>query len=154
MDFAQRVPRQTSADLFAEAQHYFPGGVNSPVRAFRSVSGPPLFIAEGHGSHMTDVDGNRFLDFAAPGGPSSTATTTPTSAIRSSTPCTAAPASAPPTDSATSSVALILSNHRYVERLRFVSSGTEAVMSALRLARGVTGRSKIIKFDGCITTAT
>ncbi|WP_420459814.1 glutamate-1-semialdehyde 2,1-aminomutase [Neolewinella sp.] len=149
MEFEQRIPRQISADLFAEAQHYFPGGVNSPVRAFRSVSGPPLFIAEGHGSHMTDVDGNRFLDFCCSWGPlihghdNAYIRDKVIDTVRRGT------SFGTPNRLGNQLGHLILSNHRYVERLRFVSSGTEAVMSALRLARGVTGRSKIIKFDGC-----
>ncbi|WP_116106384.1 glutamate-1-semialdehyde 2,1-aminomutase [Lewinella sp. IMCC34191] len=149
MTFEQRIPRQTSADLFEEAQSYFPGGVNSPVRAFRSVSGPPLFIREGHGSHMTDEDGNRFLDFCCSWGPLIHGHDN--AHIREKVIETVIKGTSfgTPNRMGNQLGKLILDNHRYVERIRFVSSGTEAVMSALRLARGVTGRNKIIKFDGC-----
>ncbi|THH35005.1 glutamate-1-semialdehyde 2,1-aminomutase [Neolewinella litorea] len=149
MKFEQRIPRDTSARLFAEAQEYFPGGVNSPVRAFRSVSGPPLFIREGHGSHMTDVDGNRFLDFCCSWGPlihghdNAHIRERVIETVRRGT------SFGTPTQMGNRLGKLILDNHRYVERIRFVSSGTEAVMSALRLARGVTGKTKILKFEGC-----
>ncbi|NJB87560.1 glutamate-1-semialdehyde 2,1-aminomutase [Lewinella marina] len=149
MKFEQRIPRETSARLFEEAQEYFPGGVNSPVRAFRSVSGPPLFIREGHGSHMTDVDGNRFLDFCCSWGPlihghdNAHIRERVIETVRRGT------SFGTPTEMGNRLGKLILENHRYVERIRFVSSGTEAVMSALRLARGVTGKTRIIKFEGC-----
>ena len=149
MNYEQRIPREHSTALFDEAQAYFPGGVNSPVRAFRSVSGPPLFIREGHGSHMTDEDGNRFLDFCCSWGPLIHGHDN--AHIRQKVMVTVARGTSfgTPNRLGNQLGSLILSNHRYVERLRFVSSGTEAVMSALRLARGVTGRNKIVKFDGC-----
>ena len=149
MEFEQRIPRQTSAELFAEANDYFPGGVNSPVRAFRSVSGPPLFIREGHGSHMTDEDGNRFLDFCCSWGPLIHGHDHPHIRQRVLDTVTKGTSFGTPNRLGNQLGKLILDNHPYVERIRFVSSGTEAVMSALRLARGVTGRSKIVKFDGC-----
>nr|WP_232826525.1 glutamate-1-semialdehyde 2,1-aminomutase [Lewinella sp. IMCC34183] len=147
--YQQRIPRDTSTRLFEEAQQYFPGGVNSPVRAFRSVSGPPLFIAEGHGSHMTDVDGNRFLDFCCSWGPLIHGHDNPHIRERVIETVLKGTSFGTPTQMGNRLGKLILDNHRYVERLRFVSSGTEAVMSALRLARGATGRNKIIKFEGC-----
>jgi glutamate-1-semialdehyde 2,1-aminomutase len=149
MNYDQRIPRQTSATLFDEARTYFPGGVNSPVRAFRSVSGPPLFIREGHGSRMTDEDGNRFLDFCCSWGPLIHGHDH--AHIRNKVIETVGRGTSfgTPNRLGNQLGKLILDNHRYVERIRFVSSGTEAVMSALRLARGVKGRSKIIKFDGC-----
>ena len=149
MKYEQRIPRQTSADLFAEAQEYFPGGVNSPVRAFRSVSGPPLFIKEGKGSRMTDEDGNEFLDFCCSWGPlihghaNDHVEAKVMDTVRKGT------SFGTPNRLGNELGKLILDNHPYVERIRFVSSGTEAVMSALRLARGVTGRNKILKFEGC-----
>jgi glutamate-1-semialdehyde 2,1-aminomutase len=149
MNFEQRIPRQTSAALFEEAKTYFPGGVNSPVRAFRSVSGPPLFIKEGKGSRMTDEDGNSYLDFCCSWGPLIHGHDN--DHIREEVMKTVAKGTSfgTPNRLGNELGKLILDNHPYVERIRFVSSGTEAVMSALRLARGVTGRSKIIKFDGC-----
>ena len=149
MEYIQRIPRETSAQLFAEAQEYFPGGVNSPVRAFRSVSGPPLFIREGHGSHMTDVDGNRLLDFCCSWGPLIHGHDNPQIREKVIDTVMRGTSFGTPNRLGNELGKLILDNHRYIERLRFVSSGTEAVMSALRLARGVTGRNKIIKFDGC-----
>ena len=149
MKYEQRIPRQTSANLFAEAQEYFPGGVNSPVRAFRSVSGPPLFIKEGKGSRMTDEDGNEFLDFCCSWGPlihghaNDHVEAKVMDTVRKGT------SFGTPNRLGNELGKLILDNHPYVERIRFVSSGTEAVMSALRLARGVTGRNKILKFEGC-----
>ena len=149
MKFEQRIPREQSAQLFEEAQQYFPGGVNSPVRAFRSVSGPPLFIREGHGSHMTDEDGNRLLDFCCSWGPLIHGHDHPHIREKVIDTVRRGTSFGTPNRLGNQLGKLILDNHRYVERIRFVSSGTEAVMSALRLARGVTGRSKILKFDGC-----
>ncbi|MEL6355756.1 MAG: glutamate-1-semialdehyde 2,1-aminomutase [Bacteroidota bacterium] len=149
MSFEQRIPRDVSAALFEEAKHYFPGGVNSPVRAFKSVSGPPLFIKEGKGSRMTDEDGNEYLDFCCSWGPLIHGHDN--DFIREEVMKTVAKGTSfgTPNRLGNELGKLILDNHPYVEKIRFVSSGTEAVMSALRLARGVTGRNKIIKFDGC-----
>ncbi|OAV45621.1 glutamate-1-semialdehyde 2,1-aminomutase [Lewinella sp. 4G2] len=147
--YEQRIPREKSAALFAEAQTYFPGGVNSPVRAFRSVSGPPLFIEEGKGSRMTDVDGNEFIDFCCSWGPlihghaNEYIEEKVMATVRKGT------SFGTPNEMGNRLGKLILDNHPYIESLRFVSSGTEAVMSAIRLARGVTGKNKILKFDGC-----
>ncbi|MEL6276842.1 MAG: aminotransferase class III-fold pyridoxal phosphate-dependent enzyme, partial [Bacteroidota bacterium] len=149
MSFEQRIPRDVSAALFEEAKHYFPGGVNSPVRAFKSVSGPPLFIKEGKGSRMTDEDGNEYLDFCCSWGPLIHGHDN--DFIREEVMKTVAKGTSfgTPNRLGNELGKLILDNHPYVEKIRFVSSGTEAVMSALRLARGFTGRNKIIKFDGC-----
>ena len=147
--YQQRIPREKSAAMFAEAQNYFPGGVNSPVRAFKSVSGPPLFIDHGKGSRMTDVDGNEFIDFCCSWGPlihghaNEYIEQKVMATVRRGT------SFGTPNEMSNRLGQLILDNHPYVESLRFVSSGTEAVMSALRLARGYTGRNKILKFDGC-----
>lgn len=138
-----------SQALFEKAKTYFPGGVNSPVRAFKSVGGTPLFIERGDGAYLYDADGNRFIDFCNSWGPLILGHNNPNvrqaiiAAVEKGTSFGA------PTALENELAELILSNHRYIEKIRFVSSGTEAAMSALRLARGVTGRSKIIKFDGC-----
>ncbi len=147
--FEQRIPRQQSAALFEEAKQYFPGGVNSPVRAFKSVSGPPVFIREGQGSRMTDEDGNTYLDFCCSWGPLIHGHNN--HFIREAVIETVAKGTSfgTPNRLGNELGKLILDNHPYLERLRFVSSGTEAVMSALRLARGYKGRTKIIKFEGC-----
>ena len=147
--YEQRIPRQRSEQLFEEAKHYFPGGVNSPVRAFKSVSGPPVFVREGHGSRFTDVDDNVFLDFCCSWGPLIHGHDN--ARIREKVVETVARGTSfgAPSQLGNELGKLIVDNHPYIEKIRFVSSGTEAVMSALRLARGVTGRSKIIKFEGC-----
>ncbi|MFM1931982.1 MAG: glutamate-semialdehyde -aminomutase [Bacteroidota bacterium] len=138
-----------SNQLFEKAKTFFPGGVNSPVRAFKSVGGSPLFIEKGDGAYIWDADGNKYIDFCNSWGPLILGHNHPAvrkaiiAAVENGTSFGA------PTRLENELAELILSNHRYIEKIRFVSSGTEAAMSALRLARGVTGRSKIIKFDGC-----
>ena len=143
------VARRKSAALFEEAKKYLPGGVNSPVRAFKSVFGPPLFIEKGDGCHITDADGTTYIDFCCSWGPlilghnNSKIRESVTNAIANGTSFGA------PTRSEVELARLIVDNHRFIEKIRFVSSGTEAVMSAIRLARGKTGKTKIVKFEGC-----
>lgn len=143
------INRENSTHLFETAKKYFPGGVNSPVRAFRSVEGTPLFIKKGSGSHIWDEDDNEFIDFCGSWGPLILGHAYPevieaiTETIKSGTSFGA------PTRLENELATLIVDNHPVLEKIRFVSSGTEAVMSALRLARGATGRNKIIKFEGC-----
>lgn len=138
-----------SASLYEKALQYFPGGVNSPVRAFRSVGGTPLFIEKGEGCRMWDADGNEYIDFCGSWGPLILGHNHPhvcksiVDIVQKGTSFGA------PTRLENELAKLILSNNRFIEKIRFVSSGTEAVMSAIRLARGYTGRNKIIKFDGC-----
>ena len=141
--------RPTSARLYEEAKKYFPGGVNSPVRAFKSVSGPPLFIKQGDGCRITDEDDRQFIDFCCSWGPLILGHNN--DRIRELVTETVAKGTSfgTPNRLGNQLGKLILDNHPYLEKIRFVSSGTEAVMSALRLARGVTGKSKIIKFEGC-----
>jgi len=141
--------RSTSAALFEEAKHYFPGGVNSPVRAFKSVSGPPLFVREGQGSRMVDEDENTFLDFCCSWGPLIHGHNHPYIRQKVIETVERGTSFGTPTRLGNELGKLILDHHRYLERIRFVSSGTEAVMSAIRLARGITGKSKVIKFEGC-----
>jgi glutamate-1-semialdehyde 2,1-aminomutase len=140
-------PKSTA--LYNEAKQYFPGGVSSPVRAFKSVTGTPLFIRKGDGSQIWDEDDNQFTDFCCSWGPLILGHNN--AKIRESIISTVANGTSFGTPTRYENVLgkLILDNNPYIEMLRFVSSGTEAVMSALRLARGVTGRSKIIKFEGC-----
>jgi glutamate-1-semialdehyde 2,1-aminomutase len=143
------IETNTSATLFEKAKTLFPGGVNSPVRAFKSVGGHPLFFAKGEGAHVWDEDNNKFLDFCCSWGPLILGHA-PTSVVRAITETAAKGSSfGAPTRLENMLAELILSNHRYVEKIRFVSSGTEAAMSAIRLARGYTGKDKIIKFEGC-----
>jgi glutamate-1-semialdehyde 2,1-aminomutase len=140
---------ERSEQLFEKAKTLFPGGVNSPVRAFGSVGGTPRFITKGKGSRVWDADGNEYIDFCASWGPLilGHANVKVENAIIEAV--KNGPSFGAPTVQENELAELILSNHRYVERIRFVSSGTEAVMSAIRLARGYTGRNKIIKFEGC-----
>lgn len=138
-----------SAELFEKAKTYFPGGVNSPVRAFRSVGGDPLFIEKGKGSHIWDADGNEYIDYCCSWGPlilghaNDAVLNAVDKTMRNGTSFGA------PTRLENELAELILSNNKFIEKLRFVSSGTEAVMSAIRLARGYTKRNKILKFEGC-----
>jgi glutamate-1-semialdehyde 2,1-aminomutase len=138
-----------SAALFESARQYFPGGVNSPVRAFRSVGGNPLFIEKGKGSHIWDADGNEFVDYCCSWGPLilGHANDQVLSAVQET--MQNGTSFGAPTRLENELAALILGNNPYIQKLRFVSSGTEAVMSAIRLARGHTKRTKILKFEGC-----
>jgi glutamate-1-semialdehyde 2,1-aminomutase len=140
---------RVSEKLFEEAINRFPGGVNSPVRAFRSVGGTPLFISRGKGAYVWDADNNKYIDFCCSWGPlilghaSREVEKTVIAAVKKGTTFGA------PTRLENELASLILSNNKYLDKIRFVSSGTEAVMSALRLARAYTKRNKILKFEGC-----
>jgi len=141
--------KEQSEKLFKEAKRYFPGGVNSPVRAFGSVGGTPLFIERGEGCHIYDADGNEFIDFCCSWGPLilGHANDKVNDAIISTVKNGASFGA--PTRLENELALLILNNNPFIEEIRFVSSGTEAVMSAIRLARGVTGNPIILKFEGC-----
>lgn len=141
--------RAHSAALFETAKNYFPGGVHSPVRAFKSVQGPPIFFEKGVGSHIYDVDGQAFVDFCCSWGPLILGHCPPEVVARVQEAVANGMSFGTPTPFDNQIGQLVLDNHRYIEMIRFVSSGTEAVMSAIRLARGVTKRNKIIKFEGC-----
>ncbi len=143
------ISRTRSAELYEKAQKYFPGGVNSPVRAFKSVYGTPLFIERGDGCFLWDADGNKFIDFCCSWGPLILGHNH--AAIRENVIDAVARGMSfgAPTVLENELAGLILNNNRMIEKIRFVSSGTEAVMSALRLARGYTKRDKILKFEGC-----
>ena len=143
------IKREKSERLFEKAKQYFPGGVNSPVRAFRSVGGTPLFIEKGDGCYIWDADGNKFIDFCGSWGPlilGHNNTSVKNAIVKTLENGTSFGA---PTRLENELAELILTNHKYIQKLRFVSSGTEAVMSAIRLARGYTNRDKILKFEGC-----
>ncbi len=143
------MKNQNSTQLFEKAKNFFPGGVNSPVRAFRSVGGTPLFIDKGKGSHIWDADGNEYIDYCCSWGPlilghaNDKVLNAVDKTMRNGTSFGA------PTRLENELAELIVSNTPFIEKIRFVSSGTEAVMSAIRLARGTTGRNKILKFEGC-----
>lgn len=145
------VPLRTerSARLFEEAQRYLPGGVNSPVRAFKAVGGQPLFIARGEGATIEDADGNRFIDYIGSWGPLILGHAHPAVVAAIQAAAARGTTYGAPTELETELARLIVEAFPAMEIVRFVSSGTEAVMSALRLARAFTNRSLIVKFDGC-----
>jgi len=139
---------EKSQQLFERAQQSIPGGVNSPVRAFRSVGGTPLFIQKAEGPYLYDVDGNRYIDYIASWGPMilGHAWQPVVKAIQEY--AVYSTSYGAPTQLEVEMAELILSMAPNVDLIRMVSSGTEACMSAIRLARGYTGRNKIIKFEG------
>lgn len=143
------ISREKSTELYEKAKHYFPGGVNSPVRAFKSVYGTPLFIERGDGCFLWDADGNQFIDFCCSWGPLILGHNHPKIREKVTKTLEKGLSFGAPTALENELAELILKNNNYIEKIRFVSSGTEAVMSAIRLARGYTGRDKIIKFEGC-----
>ncbi len=140
---------QASIKAFEEAQSLIPGGVNSPVRAFKSVGGTPIFISEGEGAYLKDVDGNKYVDFVQSWGPlifghrDESIEAAVIDAVKHGLSFGA------PTEAESELAKLVISFFDSVEKVRFVSSGTEAVMSAIRLARGYTHRDDIVKFTGC-----
>lgn len=140
---------ETSARLFADAAAVIPGGVNSPVRAFSAVGGTPRFITSANGHWLTDADGNRYVDLVCSWGPMILGHAHP--AIVEAVQRVAADGLSfgAPTPAETELARELIDRVGPVERIRFVNSGTEATMSAIRLARGFTGRPKIIKFSGC-----
>lgn len=143
------ISRKNSEQLFEKAKTYFPGGVNSPVRAFKSVMGAPLFIKKGDGAYVWDEDDNQFIDFCCSWGPLILGHNN--EKVRKKIEETLANGTSfgAPTKLENELAELILSRNPYADKIRFTSSGTEAVMSAIRLARGYTKRDKIIKFEGC-----
>jgi len=144
-----QLNRTQSNRLFEESSTLFPGGVNSPVRAFKSVGGTPLFFSKGKGATVWDEDGNQFIDFCNSWGPlihghaNGYVEEKIIQTLRNGSSFGA------PTRLESELAKLIKANIPFIDKLRFVSSGTEAVMSALRLARGYTGKTKILKFEGC-----
>lgn len=138
-----------SSALFSEAQKVIPGGVNSPVRAFKAVGGDPIFVESAKGAYLYDVDGNRFIDYINSWGPmilGHAHEPVVNAVIEKSKKGTSF---GMPTEIETEIAALAVSMVPNIDKIRFVNSGTEACMSAVRLARGYTGRDKIIKFAGC-----
>ena len=139
----------TNDSLFSRAQQVIPGGVNSPVRAFRAVGGTPRFIARAEGAYMWDAEGQRYIDYIGSWGPMILGHGHP-AVLEAVTKAAADGFSfGAPTEREIELAEAIIALVPSVEQIRLVSSGTEAGMSALRLARGATGRSKIIKFEGC-----
>lgn len=138
-----------SKSLFEKARQFIPGGVNSPVRAFRAVGGNPLFIKSAKGAYLYDEDGNEYIDLVNSWGPMILGHAHPLveEAVREALACS--PSFGAPTVREVDMAELICSMISSVEKVRMVNSGTEATMSAIRLARGYTGRDKIIKMEGC-----
>src|SRR6478609_1299894 len=138
-----------SKDLFNRAQESIPGGVNSPVRAFKSVGGTPVFLKKAKGAYLYDVDGNKYIDYINSWGPMilGHAYEPVVKAIQEK--AYDSTSFGAPTELEIEMAELIISMAPNVDLVRMVSSGTEACMSAIRLARGYTGRNKIIKFEGC-----
>lgn len=138
-----------SQALFNQAQQLIPGGVNSPVRAFGSVGGTPRFFESAHGAYLTDVDGNRYIDFVGSWGPMIAGHNHRHVVTAVEKQLQKAMSFGAPCELEIKLAAEICRRVPSVEKVRMVNSGTEATMSAIRLARGVTGRDKIIKFEGC-----
>lgn len=138
-----------SAKLFEDACAVIPGGVNSPVRAFSAVGGTPLFITEARGCWLTDADGRRYVDLVCSWGPMILGHAHPAVVDAVATVAASGLSFGAPTPAETQLAAEIIGRMAPVERIRLGNSGTEATMSAVRLARGFTGRTKIIKFSGC-----
>ena len=144
-----KTDQDKSSQLFARALELIPGGVNSPVRAFRAVGGTPLFIKSARGATITDVDGRTFIDYVGSWGPmilghADEEIVEALSAVTANGTSFGAPNELE-VELAEEIIAAVPS----IEMVRMVNSGTEATMSAIRLARGVTGRDKLVKFEGC-----
>src|ERR1700744_5101815 len=143
MEFAR------SADLFARALRVIPGGVNSPVRAFKSVGGTPRFMVSGRGAYLTDADGREYVDLVASWGPMVLGHAHPAVVEAVRTAAVHGLSFGTPTEGEIELAAELIARVAPVEQVRLVNSGTEATMSAIRLARGFTGRHRIVKFAGC-----
>src|ERR1700716_3899114 len=137
-----------STELFARAQNLLPGGVDSPVRAFRAVGGTPRFIARGKGSAVWDADGNRYIDYLASWGPLIAGHAHPGVVAAIQEAASRGTSYGAPTEAEIELAKLLKKAFPSIDLIRFVSSGTEATMSALRLARAATQRDLILKFDG------
>ncbi len=135
--------------LFEKSQVVIPGGVNSPVRAFRSVGGTPVFFARGNGAYVWDADNRRYIDYVGSWGPMVLGHAHPQVVQAVQDAATRGLSFGAPTESELEMAQLIVNCLPSMQQVRLVSSGTEATMSAIRLARGFTGRSKIVKFEGC-----
>src|SRR5688500_4608220 len=138
-----------SNTLFERAQQSIPGGVNSPVRAFKSVGGNPIFIEKAKGAYLFDADGNQYIDYIASWGPMILGHAYEPVVKAIAEKATLSTSFGAPTSLEVEMAELIKSMVPNVDLIRMVNSGTEACMSAIRLARGYTGRNKIIKFEGC-----
>ncbi len=147
------MPAQYSFDnskvLFEKSQRVIPGGVNSPVRAFRAVGGTPVFFKKAKGAYLWDVDGNRYIDYVGSWGPAIVGHAHPEVVSALQARAVDGLSFGAPTEAELDMAELLCKLLPSLEQVRLVSSGTEATMSAIRLARGATGRDKIVKFEGC-----
>ncbi len=141
--------RKKSAEIMERAARLMPGGVNSPVRAFRAVGGTPIVMARGKGARVTDVDGNEYIDFLGSWGPMILGHAYPPVVEAIARVAREGTSFGAPTEVETELASLVRESVPSIERIRMVNSGTEATLSALRLARGATGRDLIVKFEGC-----
>ena len=148
-DHSNRSRNSTSKTLFTAAQRHIPGGVNSPVRAFKAVGGTPVFFERASGAYMFDADGNRYIDYVLSWGPMLLGHNHPQVMQAISEQLEKATSFGTPTELEINLADKICSIVPGMDMVRMVNSGTEATMSAIRLARGYTGRDKIIKFEGC-----
>ena len=140
---------QRSSALFAEAEKVIPGGVNSPVRAFKAVGGTPIYIKEAKGAYLYDEDGNKLIDYINSWGPMLLGHAYEPVVNAVVEKAKKGTSFGTPTEIETEIAKLAVSMVPNIDKIRFVNSGTEACMSAVRLARGFTGKNKIIKFAGC-----
>jgi len=143
------MQRNKSSEYFEQAKKFIPGGVNSPVRAFSSVGGNPMFIKRASGSRVYDVDGNSYIDYVGSWGPMILGHCHPKVVEAIKTAAASGASFGAPTEGEIELAELVCDAYPNIEQVRMVSSGTEATMSAIRLARGYTGRDKILKFEGC-----
>src|SRR5215211_3899084 len=149
MTSPQRDGQDTSAELFAKAIELIPGGVNSPVRAFRGVGGTPRFIKSASGPTITDVDGRTYIDYVGSWGPMILGHADPELLDALKEALSRGTSYGAPTELEIEVAEEITDAVPSIEMVRMVNSGTEATMSAIRLARGVTSRDKLVKFEGC-----
>jgi len=138
-----------SIALFDQAKSLMPGGVNSPVRAFKNIHGNPIFFEKAQGSYLFDADGNKYIDYIGSWGPMIMGHSHPEIVNAIKNQADLGTSYGAPTSLESDVASLIIKNVSSIEKIRMVNSGTEATMSAIRLARGFTNRNKIIKFDGC-----
>src|SRR3954469_5993033 len=143
------ISRAKSDQLFAEALTLIPGGVNSPVRAFRAVGGQPFFVNRAQGAHVWDVDGNEYIDYVGTWGPAILGHAHPKIIAAVQRAAEQGTSFGIPNPSEVIMARLVCSLVPSLQKVRMCNSGTEATMSAIRLARSFTKRDKIIKFDGC-----
>ncbi|MGD8377304.1 MAG: aminotransferase class III-fold pyridoxal phosphate-dependent enzyme, partial [Acidobacteriota bacterium] len=141
--------RERSRRLFEEARAFIPGGVNSPVRAFRAVGGDPVFLERGSGAHVWDVDGNRYIDYLGSWGPLIAGHAHPEVLAGLQETAARGTSFGAPTEWEVRLAEKVIRRVPSLERVRMVNSGTEATLSAIRLARGHTGRDLVVKVEGC-----